>query len=187
MPFYTVQETARLAGSYQWVELRLFELMGGWVNSFESLEAKHMVGVQSYHHEFHAELWSRRLPQLSQHGQAATLVAAPSSQVEKWLQPTSWEGTTETEKLVGLYRVLLPQLVGAYHHHNDQTTEVTDGPTIRVLQLCLNDDRASWQQGTHLLHSMLGDQTQIEQALALQAKLESDLPPAQRLINFETS
>ena len=50
---------ARLVGSYQWVEHRLFEILGSWVASEPVPEAQMVFDVFSQQHAWHAELCSR--------------------------------------------------------------------------------------------------------------------------------
>ena len=44
------------------------------------------------------------------------------------------------EKLVGVYRVLIPHKIAAYTYHLNNTSTITDAPTIRSLRLVLNDE-----------------------------------------------
>ncbi len=49
---------ARLVGSYQWVERRLFEVLGSWVASEPVPEAQMLFDVFSQQHAWHAELFA---------------------------------------------------------------------------------------------------------------------------------
>src|SRR5580765_4828324 len=61
---FSVEETARRVGNYKWVEIRLFEVLGGWVATVPELDVKLVLGRHTYHHAWHAELWHKRLPEL---------------------------------------------------------------------------------------------------------------------------
>src|SRR5947208_16919568 len=61
---FTVEETARRVGAYKWVEMRLFEALGGWVATVPELDVKTRLGTHCYKHAWHAELWHKRLPEL---------------------------------------------------------------------------------------------------------------------------
>ncbi len=61
---FTVEETARRVGNYKWAEMRLFEVLGGWVATVPELDVKLVLGRHTYHHAWHAELWHKRLPEL---------------------------------------------------------------------------------------------------------------------------
>ncbi|MBW3615381.1 MAG: hypothetical protein KY439_08755, partial [Actinobacteria bacterium] len=59
----SLEEAARRLGHYRWLEMRLFEVLGGWVGSVPQLDVKLRLGPHSLHHAWHAELWEERLPQ----------------------------------------------------------------------------------------------------------------------------
>ena len=61
---FSVEESARRVGHYKWIEMRLFEALGGWVATVPELDVKMRLGTHCYHHAWHAELWHKRLPEL---------------------------------------------------------------------------------------------------------------------------
>ena len=61
---FDVEESARRVGNYKWIEMRLFEALGGWVATVPELDVKMRLGTHCYHHAWHAELWHKRLPEL---------------------------------------------------------------------------------------------------------------------------
>ena len=61
---FDVTETARRVGHYKWVEMRLFEALGGWVATVPELDVKMRLGTHCYKHAWHADLWNKRLPEL---------------------------------------------------------------------------------------------------------------------------
>ena len=61
---FDVEESARRVGIYKWIEMRLFETLGGWVATVPELDVKLVLGRHCYHHAWHAELWDKRLPEL---------------------------------------------------------------------------------------------------------------------------
>src|SRR3546814_17004887 len=62
---FTVEESARRVGHYQWIEMRLFEVLSGWVAPVPELDVKMRLGTHRFHHPWHAALWHKRLPELS--------------------------------------------------------------------------------------------------------------------------
>ena len=73
---FTVEETARRVGHYKWIEMRLFEVLGGWVATVPELDVKMRLGTHCYHHAWHAELWHKRLPELREMNPERLTVAA---------------------------------------------------------------------------------------------------------------
>jgi hypothetical protein len=169
---FSVEETARRVGHYKWVEMKLFELMGGWVASVPELDIKLRLGTHCYHHAFHSELWHRRLPELREmNPERLTVPANPALEafVQALAEP---EGADLTiEKLVGLYRVLLPHMIAAYTYHRNSTSAITDAPTIRALEFCLDDDMEEWREGEMILQSLIRTPDEVARAARHQMML----------------
>ena len=83
-PALALEVQARLVGSYQWVERRLFEVLGSWVGSEPVPEAQVLFDVYSQQHAWHAELFADRLPALDS-VDPATLMVPPSAEVDRML------------------------------------------------------------------------------------------------------
>ena len=169
----TIEQSGRRIGGHAWVELRLFEIVGGWVTSVPELEAKTTLAAQSHHHAWHAELWHGLLPAVP-HLPATDLVAPPSERTAALLAALADPGESTTlDRLVGLYRVTVPTLVAAYEDHLARTTPVTDGPTIRALHLVLADEEADRQAGEDLLAALIAGPTDHERAAARESHLRA--------------
>ena len=68
------------------------------------------------------------------------------------------------EKLVGVYRVLIPRLIAAYTYHLNGTSRITDAPTIRSLKFALQDEFEDWRDGEMLLQSLIDTPEKVERA-----------------------
>ncbi len=169
---FTVEETAKRVGHYKWVEMRIFELMGGWVATVPELDVKLRLGTHCYHHAFHSELWHKRLPELREMN-PERLTQPPNPEMEAFIDALGApeEPGQTIEKLVGLYRVLLPHLIGAYTYHLNNTSQITDAPTIRSLNFCLQDDMEEWREGEMIIQSMTETPDDVDRAVARQAEL----------------
>jgi hypothetical protein len=73
---------------------------------------------------------------------------------------------------VGVYRVLIPHKVAAYTYHLNNTSQITDAPTIRSLKFILQDEIDDWRDGEMLIQSLIETPDDVERAAAHQAKLE---------------
>ena len=169
---FTVEETANRVGNYKWIEMRIFELMGGWVATIPELDIKLRLGTHCYHHAFHSELWHKRLPELREMN-PERLTVPPNHEMEAFVEALGEPedpGST-IEKMVGLYRVLLPNLIAAYTYHLNNTSQITDSPTIRSLNFCLMDDMEEWREGEMIIQSLIDTPDEIDRAAAHQAKL----------------
>jgi len=75
------------------------------------------------------------------------------------------------EKMVGMYRVLVPHLIAAYTFHRNNTSSTTDAPTIRSLDFCLQDDMDEWRDGEMMLQSLIGTPEDAQRAADHHARL----------------
>jgi hypothetical protein len=170
---FTVEETARRVGNYKWVEMRLFEALGGWVATVPELDVKMRLGTHCYKHAWHAELWHKRLPELREMNPDRLTLPA-NEHVEQFMSAiTEPEEPAQTiEKLAGVYRVLIPHKIAAYTYHLNNTSTITDAPTIRSLRLVLNDELEDWRDGEMLLQSLIETEDEVDRAASHQAGLE---------------
>jgi hypothetical protein len=170
---FGVEESARRVGNYRWVEMRLFEALGGWVATVPELDVKMVLGRHCYHHAWHAELWTKRLPELREMNVDRMTVPANDELVafiDAVREPEAPELTIE--KLVGVYRVLIPRKIAAYTFHLNGTSEITDAPTIRSLKFALQDELEDWRDGEMLIQSLIDSADTAERAARRQAELE---------------
>jgi len=170
---FSVEESARRVGNYKWAEMRLFEVLGGWVATIPELDVKMVLGRHTYHHAWHAELWHKRLPELREMNQER-LNLPPNDAFATFMdavrEPEAPELTIE--KLVGVYRVLIPRFIAAYTYHLNATSTITDAPTIRSLKFALQDEIEDWRDGEMLLQSLIDTPEKVERASRRQLELE---------------
>ncbi len=172
---------ARIIGGYQWIERRLFEVLGGWVTSEAVPEARLMFDVYSQQHAWHGELWAERLPVLDGLD-TATLTLPPSTEVDRLLsllaggppgQAPAAGGTLL--RLVALARVVLPRLVAGYGLHLRRAAPVADAPVVRTLRLVVRDEVEAWQATETLVQTLVNRPHDIAVVTAHQQALESVL------------
>lgn len=179
----TLEASARRIGRYRWIEMRLFETLGGWVSGVPELDAKALLAAHSRHHGWHAELWHDLLPvPPAIEGEPADTGAS----AEEWTPPSDDERLAAfaaalaepqapeltVDKLVGVYRVALPHTIAAYTRHLRAASPVTDGPTIRTLRLVLSDELDHWRDGEMLVQSLVVEPGLLDRAAGHQALLE---------------
>ncbi len=170
---FTVEDSARRVGNYKWTEMRLFEALGGWVATIPELDVKMVLGRHTYHHAWHSELWHKRLPELREMNPDRLTVPPNDAYVAFMEAVREPEGPGETiEKLVGVFRVLLPRIIAVYTYHLNGTSTITDAPTIRSLKFALQDDFEDWRDGEMLLQSLIDSPEKVERAGRRQMDLE---------------
>ena len=171
---FTVEESARRVGTYKWLEMRLFEGLGGWVATVPELDVKLVLGRHCYHHAWHAELMDKRLPELREMNTDRLCEPANPEMVtfvDALREPEAPEHTIE--KLVGIFRVLIPHKIAAYTYHMNATSRITDSPTQRSLGFMLQDEFEDWREGEMLLQSLIETPEDVERAARRQAELET--------------
>ncbi|HEY8527030.1 MAG TPA: hypothetical protein VIL48_18810 [Acidimicrobiales bacterium] len=169
-PGLTLQDGARLVGHHVWLETRLFEVLGGWVQSVPEPEVKAHLATHSRRHAWHAELWHGHLPDVADID-ADSLVAPPGDRADEALAALA-EPEPTIERLTGLYRVVLPRLVTATSRVLARTSAVADAALARSLRFVLGDDLDEWRDGEALLQALLTGPDEIDRATAHQAQLE---------------
>ena len=170
---FDVEETARRVGNYKWVEMRLFEALGGWVATVPELDVKMRLGTHCYKHAWHADLWNKRLPELREMNPERLTQPANDDMVAFMDAVTEPEAPDQTiEKLVGVYRVLIPHKIAAYTYHLNNTSTITDAPTIRSLKFILNDELEDWTDGEMMLQSLIRTPEEVERAATRARELE---------------
>ncbi len=171
MASLTLEETARTLTRYHQVESLLFEVMGDWSGTVPEPEIKVALSAHAQEHAWHAALWRDRLPALGAAGSRQSGRSAPENLV---LALRRFESPDQTiEKLVGIYRVLLPHMVVAYSRHLSKASPLSDGPITRALKLVLNDEIEEWRQGEGLVHDLLMSSDEVGRAATHQGRLES--------------
>ncbi len=154
--------------------MRLFELLGGWVATVPELDVKLRLGPHSFHHAWHAELWHELVPELRDIDAEALTVPPNDTMVQFMEALAGAAGGEETiERMVGVYRVLIPHKVAAYTHHLEHASPITDGPTVRSLRLVLQDELEDGREGEMLLQSLLRTDEEVQRATVHKAKLEA--------------
>ena len=116
----------------------------------------------------------QRLPELREMNPARLTLPANEGIVafaEALIEPEAAEQTIE--KLVGVFRVLLPRTIAAYTYHLNGTSTITDAPTIRTLNFLLQDEFEDWREGEMLLQSLIKTPEQIDRASERAKSLEA--------------
>jgi hypothetical protein len=171
---FTVEESAGLLRHYRYAAERMMRVLGGWIALTPELSAKLLLGRQVWDSAQHADVLGRRLLELRSPAQ----VSEPSGPgfvafMDELEQPE--EAGETVERLVGLYRVLKPHLLGAYEHHLAQANPVYEPPTRRILARCVEDERRHISAGETVLRHLIRNPARRERAGAWQGRLEGRL------------
>jgi hypothetical protein len=152
--FVTV--TGRL-GALRWLELRCFEIIGGWTADTAATDGELRVlwNAQSAHHAWRADLVGSRLSIARElPADAATTGSIGAQALVSTLTTAAAEGPS---RLVIVARDLLPRLVSAYRSLALTTTPASDEPVARIARIGLADVLEDWQRAQELLEKGRGE------------------------------
>ena len=186
-PALPLDVQARIVGGYHWVERRLFEILGSWVETEPSGEAQIVFDVYSRQHAWHAELFADRLP-VSDAFDHDDLTRVPDPRIARLLDAVA-NGTADDAgastgsakrrpaggtllRLVGLARVLLPRLIAGFVVHQRRARVVADAPLVRAIRLTLSDEVEEWQVLESLVQTLVRRPHDVAVVTAHQARLE---------------
>lgn len=164
----TIDDTARAIARARWLELRCFEILGGWVASTPEPEVKLLFARQSHHHAWHAELFERVRPTASgldvtHHDEAHPRWTGVLAELEAL--------TTTADRLAGAFAVLLPTKLAEYERWLAEADPVRDAPLRRWLGFVLSDEHADLVEGRGVAEHIPGadaapGRASVEAALA---------------------
>lgn len=163
-----LRETARRLTRAAWLERRLFEIVGQWSADCPDADVARLFAVQSPHHAWRAALLEEHIPVL--HDVPAEELAPSASLVAFTDAVAASTGTLE--RLAGLTRVVLPELLGSYEEHLTLATEVADAPVLRVLRLVVIDEQDDWRVAVTVLRSKLRAERDVVGVATHQSQLE---------------
>ena len=149
-----VDESARTVRHYRYAVERMARILGGWIALTPELSAKLLMGRHVWDNAQHADAWGRRLPEL----RAAAQVSEPANaEVVAFLDAIEAAERPEQtiERLVAIYRVLKPHLLGTYETHLARANAVYEPPTCRILTRCIEDERLHVAAGETILRHLL--------------------------------
>lgn len=171
-----IREAAVRVARHHWVEQRLFQVLGTWSLATDDVDVDVAMAwaAQSHHHAWHASLWEERLPVLhdlgpDQLGPSPALVAL----LDAFAEPIG-----VIERLVGVTRVVVPDLLAHYDADRSAATAVADAPMLRALALVIADEQADLRASVVLLTERLRNQDDVARATAHQSYLEHLLAAA---------
>jgi len=147
----TLDDTARRIARARWLELRCFEVLGGWVTSTPEPEVKLVLARQSHHHAWHAELFERVLPvasglDVAHHDEADPGWNAALAEIQ------ALSGTAD--RLAAIFSVLVPAKLVEYEHWLADTDPVRDAPLRRWLGFVIADEQTDLAEGHALMRGL---------------------------------
>jgi hypothetical protein len=132
---FDVEATARRVRNFRYAEEWAMMIMGGWMATIPELPVKTGLGKIVWETAQAADVLGKRLPELraGRNLQTASQTANQgfADLIQAIAEPEEPEHTIE--KLVGIFDVLKPHLIGVYEATMRETDQIADAPTIELL------------------------------------------------------
>jgi hypothetical protein len=157
---FSVDECARRIIHYRFAENVCMTTAAGWASTTPKVKVKLALGEHCYHDSIHSFWFGQRLPELRVTEQM-DLETPPTLRVSYKAEPPNEAflkfceamqlQTEELLRVVGLYRVMKPHLCVYYRHHRQVTDQVSDAPTVRIIDHILleEEQHVNWGQAIY--------------------------------------
>lgn len=131
----TVKERGQFVATMRYVHVSIMEILAAWVPTTPEMEVKLLFGEHIWDVAQHADSLGKRTFELRMPLQRS--VQAADGYVD-FLATVSALGPT-AQRLAVMYDVLLPALAGRQRRYVEQTDNLVDAPTVRILDRFLAD------------------------------------------------
>lgn len=176
----SLDETGRLVGGFAWVELRLFEVVGGWVPTTRQPEVVAHLAAASRRHAARAEVWLGHRPVVADR-EADDLVVAPTAGAAAALaalaevpDPDGADDDVTVARLAGLYRVVVPRLQESYATALEVVSPIADPSLRRSLRTVVAESAEDAATGERLLQALaVGPDDRTATAAAAQERIDA--------------
>ncbi len=141
---YTVEQDVDRFVRYAWLEKEAMEVALAWLNPTPEWEMKEALSLHLYLDAEHVGTLRTRVSEMR--NPPPRMDVCPSPALQAFVDELLTAEDT-LEKVVGMYGVLKPALIAAYHQHIEQAHPLVDYPTRRMLRHILLDEDESMQWG----------------------------------------
>ncbi len=153
---YDVEATARRLRNFRYAEEWTMMILGGWVATIPEIPVKTGLGLIIWNAAQAADEFGKRLPELRCGRKAAEASEASNGGFADFIQALSEPETPDLtiEKLTGVFDVLIPHLIEVYELHARETDQISDAPTIELLEDAIRKKRKNLSWGQEVLDTL---------------------------------
>ena len=150
---YDVASVARRVRNFRYAEEWMMMIMGGWVATIPEVPVKTGLGKVIWEGAQAADEFGKRLPELRCGRKAVEASEASNEGFAAFVQAVAEPETPDLtiEKLVGVFDVLKPHLVEIYETTMRETDQISDAPTIEILETTVRKTRRHIAWGQEVL------------------------------------
>ena len=149
---YDVEATARRVRNFRYAEEWMMMMLGGWIATIPELPVKTGLGIVIWQTAQAADEFGKRLPELRCGKKSVDASESSNQSFADFIQAVSEPERPDLtiEKLAGVFDVLMPHLVDVYEQTIRETDQISDAPTIVILEDIVGKRRRhiEWGQTT---------------------------------------
>jgi len=174
---YDVEAMARRVRNFRYAEEWAMMMVGGWIATIPEVPVKTGLGKIAWECAQAADALGKRLPELRAGRNLNVASESANEGFAQFMQAVAApEEPEETiEKLVGLFGVLKPHLLDAYEDNGLHTDQITDAPTIELLEDVARRTRRHIAWGKEVLEHLCDTDAKRERARKHEAALRAKL------------
>ena len=174
---YDVESTARRVRNFRYAEEWTMMMLGGWVATCPELPVKTGLGKIIWEGAKAADELGKRLPEL-RCGRRSVDASESANQgfaafIQAIAEPEDPDLTIE--KLVGVFDVLKPHLVEIYERTMRETDQISDAPTIEILDDIVRKTRRHISWSNEVLDTLCNMDGKRERRMQRQQELLEQL------------
>jgi hypothetical protein len=176
---YDVEAIARRVRNFRYAEEWMMMILAGWIATIPEVPVKTGLGKIVWDGALAADAFGRRLPELRCGRKAVEASEAANGGFAAFVQALAEPETPDLsiEKLAGVFDVLKPHLVAVYERTLRETDQITDAPTIELLEDAVRRTRKHIAWGDEVLGRLCDTDGKRERrrrrVQALRAQLEA--------------
>lgn len=174
---YDVETTARRVRNYRYAEEWMMMMIGGWLATVPELPVKTGLGKVIWEGARVADELGNRLPELRCGMRAMDSSEAGNREFADLIQEIAAPEQPDLtiEKLVGVFDVLKPHLVEVYERHMREADQISDAPTIDLLEDAVRRTRRHIAWGNEVLDRLCDTDARRSRRHARQRELRTRL------------
>jgi len=176
---YDVESIARRVRNFRYAEEWTMMILAGWIATIPEVPVKTGLGKIVWDSALSADAFGKRLPELRCGRKAVEASEAANDGFAGFVQALSEPETPDLtiEKLTGVFDVLKPHLLAVYERTMRETDQITDAPTIELLEDAVRRTRRHIAWGDEVLDRLCDTDGKRERrrlrGAALRARLET--------------
>jgi len=176
---YDVESVARRVRNFRYAQEWMMMLGGGWMATIPEVPVKTGLGKIVWEDAQSADALGKRLPELRCGRKSVNASESSNEGFAAFIQAVAEPETPDLtiEKLTGLVDVLKPHLLEVYERTSRETDQITDAPTVEILDDLIRRTRRHLAWGEEVLDRLCDTDGKRERrrqrAEALRAQLEA--------------